>query len=374
MRHGYLCLSFILLFSTTLLGCSSNIHHIDTNISCPVEFTFNAPFEKTWLASLAAVKSFATVNNLNKEVGLISTNIATVDGNNEHSRQQSFWDETYTFSFTIIMSPENGDSATHVETKVQLYRQQFVMASRTGARVESVENYLREMLYKEICKNLFPDGNGHCSSRFNIQPVVTTPLKSESPPPEPPAPKPKPKFDAKLQAAQKALIEAGYTPGPADGFMGKKTREALKTFQEDNNLTINGKLDKTTYEFLISQNTAGTPRLEPKLTQDLLPKTQPKATNTEASLVIQDRPLLTPSPSAAPTGSVVTATEKKPSGNFVTKDIAYLLKSADVYGSEIMDSIPAKTALHVVSRSGEYYQVKYKGKEGYIYSDSVSEQ
>lgn len=39
---------------------------------------------------------------------------------------------------------------------------------------------------------------------------------------------------------QKALNAKGYNCGEADGIMGTKTRQALKDFQKDNKLTIDG--------------------------------------------------------------------------------------------------------------------------------------
>ncbi|MBL7181027.1 MAG: peptidoglycan-binding domain-containing protein [Pseudomonadota bacterium] len=49
----------------------------------------------------------------------------------------------------------------------------------------------------------------------------------------------------KIKAVQKALNTAGFTL-QEDGFMGKKTKEALKKFQADNGLKVTGKADKET--------------------------------------------------------------------------------------------------------------------------------
>jgi peptidoglycan hydrolase-like protein with peptidoglycan-binding domain len=44
---------------------------------------------------------------------------------------------------------------------------------------------------------------------------------------------------------QTALNNAGFTL-QEDGFMGKKTKEALKKFQKENGLKVTGKADKAT--------------------------------------------------------------------------------------------------------------------------------
>ena len=42
------------------------------------------------------------------------------------------------------------------------------------------------------------------------------------------------------QQVQRALANKGYDPGPADGVMGAKTRNALAQYQRDNNLKVGG--------------------------------------------------------------------------------------------------------------------------------------
>ena len=52
--------------------------------------------------------------------------------------------------------------------------------------------------------------------------------------------------DARLKQAQYALMELGYDPGPADGILGARTRQALRQFQRENGLKTNGFLDRAT--------------------------------------------------------------------------------------------------------------------------------
>ena len=54
----------------------------------------------------------------------------------------------------------------------------------------------------------------------------------------------------KARDIQTALLNAGYNPGTVDGHMGKQTKEAIKTFQKANNLHIDGKVGKKTWELL----------------------------------------------------------------------------------------------------------------------------
>ena len=52
--------------------------------------------------------------------------------------------------------------------------------------------------------------------------------------------------DPMLRRAQDALIERGYDPGEADGYYSKKTKQAIRDFQKDNDLKPTGTLDKPT--------------------------------------------------------------------------------------------------------------------------------
>lgn len=53
-----------------------------------------------------------------------------------------------------------------------------------------------------------------------------------------------------IRQAQERLKSAGFYPGPIDGFLGPRTREALRKYQENKGLAPNGELDKTTREAL----------------------------------------------------------------------------------------------------------------------------
>ena len=44
---------------------------------------------------------------------------------------------------------------------------------------------------------------------------------------------------------QQQLNQLGYNAGPADGLMGTKTREAIKQFQQKNNINVDGKSTST---------------------------------------------------------------------------------------------------------------------------------
>lgn len=60
-----------------------------------------------------------------------------------------------------------------------------------------------------------------------------------------------------VKAAQRALRDRGYDPGPVDGSLGPKTRAAVKDFQAAEGLKGTGRLDADTMSRLNDGTGAG---------------------------------------------------------------------------------------------------------------------
>lgn len=354
---------FIWLF--LLSGCTTNIQHITGWVQCPVDYAFEAPYNETWEATLAAALEYSPVDVLDKKDGYLSTEIATVDGKEMEGLEHALFGQTYKFTYAIRIFPQ-GKRSTRVSTRVKLYFEQFMGASRREDHIERVENYLRQKLYRKICNRLFPSGNGHCSHGFSSgTPQVrssTSALRKKS--------SPKKHFNKKVQTAQKMLKKYGYDPGPADGLMGRKTRTALRQYQQDNGIQVSGKLEKETYDMLTgeyyseshSENTLNT------LVSDSAAPSQPED-NIRTVPVRQES-------SSRPTTKqhekrVSDEKLSKIKGKSITTESVDLLQEQDLYSTNIVGTIPKGTVLHVLSQDGEYYKVRYKGKEGYIYAEFV---
>jgi peptidoglycan hydrolase-like protein with peptidoglycan-binding domain len=67
--------------------------------------------------------------------------------------------------------------------------------------------------------------------------------------------------DRDVRAAQRALQEKGFDPGPIDGVMGPRTSAAVRDFQQKENLTVTGQLDAQTRSRLMAS--AGSPAASP---------------------------------------------------------------------------------------------------------------
>jgi peptidoglycan hydrolase-like protein with peptidoglycan-binding domain len=64
-----------------------------------------------------------------------------------------------------------------------------------------------------------------------------------------------------VRAAQQALQDKGFNPGPIDGVMGPRTSAAVRDFQQKENLTVTGQLDSETRSRLMTS--AGSPSASP---------------------------------------------------------------------------------------------------------------
>lgn len=53
-----------------------------------------------------------------------------------------------------------------------------------------------------------------------------------------------------VEDVQRALIRAGFDPGPVDGRAGKKTKAAIREFQRRNNLSADGIVGQKTWTHL----------------------------------------------------------------------------------------------------------------------------
>src|SRR5690554_5021874 len=47
-----------------------------------------------------------------------------------------------------------------------------------------------------------------------------------------------------IREIQQSLKDQGFDPGPVDGIMGERTRQALREFQRQNNLEVTGDIDE----------------------------------------------------------------------------------------------------------------------------------
>jgi peptidoglycan hydrolase-like protein with peptidoglycan-binding domain len=96
----------------------------------------------------------------------------------------------------------------------------------------------------------------------------------------------------KLKSLQTRLKELGYKPGPADGWMGKRTAKAIKKYQQSQKLPITGKPDSSVYKSLGIKGYKVLKVNKPAKAQTS--NTQPKATSVKDQKAVDNKTNLTP--------------------------------------------------------------------------------
>lgn len=137
---------------------------------------------------------------------------------------------------------------------------------------------------------------------------------------------------------QTRLKELGYLTGAADGTAGSATVSAIKAFQKKNSLSQTGKADEVTQALLYSS-------------QALPAKT------------VKTSPTPTPIPTAAPANAAATF----PFTTYTT-DSVNLRKGASTT-SERITTVTKGSEITVLSITGDFLKVTYKGTTGYIVSE-----
>ncbi len=118
--------------------------------------------------------------------------------------------------------------------------------------------------YVSVCLVLLSLVVAACSSiRSRTGGAVSEPLPEERAPSRVYSPKPTPPpSDPATRQIQGVLQERGYDPGPLDGVLGKKTREALRRFQKDHHLAVTGEITADTKDALLSPASSGPESVE----------------------------------------------------------------------------------------------------------------
>ncbi|MBR5110467.1 MAG: peptidoglycan-binding protein [Clostridia bacterium] len=138
---------------------------------------------------------------------------------------------------------------------------------------------------------------------------------------------------------QQRLIELGYLTGSADGTAGKATVNAIKAFQNKNNLSQTGKADEVTLALLYSAQAVS---------------------NAKSG---KSAPTPTPIPTANPASTDATF----PFTTYTTASVN-LRKSASTTAARIT-TVPKGSEIKVLAITGDFLKITYNGTTGYIVSE-----
>ncbi len=149
----------------------------------------------------------------------------------------------------------------------------------------------------------------------------------------------KKRFYPQVKAVQELLTKQNYSPGIADGLMGRNTRIALKNYQGDHHLLVTGRIDDTTLTALgLRSSTERAPQV---------PSAESQGRDTSEKYAKENILL-----------------------HIETVSVTYLQLADDIY-AKVLAKIPANTVLQVLSQNDEWYKVSYLNQAGFILAESV---
>ncbi len=239
---------FLIFIAALLSSCAENLpQDISTSYSAPTEFTFNTPYGKTWKKAVRAISEENRIRTLDKESGLIVTEYITVNKEILTMFQTIMFGRTYKNSYSVTITEESPGS-TNVMVHSNLMMEQFALYKRER-NVDWFEAYMRQILFKKICDNIYIS-TSKCESLFpNYHTTGSENHTAEAQNSTAASPIAESEGTYRLnpvEDVQKSLLYAGYDPGSVDGRMGKKTKRALRRFQQDHGLLTTGDLDQQT--------------------------------------------------------------------------------------------------------------------------------
>lgn len=180
------------------------------------------------------------------------------------------------------------------------------------------------------------------------------------------------KPNPQIKSAQEKLIKLGYDPGKVDGLMGKKTREAIRQFQTDNSLTVNGKLSEETLAKMQENDNKAEPldsASPPSVTvegQKETSATEQQGTETQAP------PIEELSIPAEPSNPSPQTSSQSATGKGMITESTNVLSQPSIMGDSI-EPVAKGATVDIIGKDEKFYKIKYQGKEGYIYSDFIKE-
>jgi hypothetical protein len=142
-----------------------------------------------------------------------------------------------------------------------------------------------------------------------------------------------------VQEAQTLLAELGYDPGPADGLMGARTKDAIREYQKAAGLPVDGRVTRR----LIAHLKTGRPRNVKTLPRVPAPVAKPPAVPLPTA---RPEPPTRPKPPAKPVSDIFRA-------DYGDIQPVYTLGDAFVWSSGQADSVVRVGADNVVWRSSD---------------------
>ncbi len=360
---------FLLFIGSTLLLLSSCAEtNVDTIRGGTIQVNDYRDFigseDRVWKALINALSEKEIIKVFDRGSGLVVTDYGTVAGRELEAVKTLLLAMTYKYSYTVNLLPQAGNK-TRIRVKVNLLGQQVGFYEREVSDI-AVEKYLTKDLFDRICNSLSPGNPYGCSEQNQARSNYSQKQSSYV---NRPSSFQNHKGDPLTRSVQQRLRNLGYAPGPVDGKMGNKTRNAIIRFQKDNGLTAHSKLDMVTLQAL---GVNGVPEPVPQQFADNERISLPKGSISPDSQIEQSGPALkneiaeeTVAAVTLPAGQDSNAEKLTNGYHYVTLSQTIVKKEKNVMADNL-GKIPENSDIIVLQEGMTWHTIRFKNQTGYV--------
>ena len=344
----FTCLAFVFIVHLLLLsGCGkTNVHSADQSVICSNQHIFNASYDRTTKAVAAAISIRNSIKVYDNDSGIISSHPALVDGEELSILDTIFLGQTYKYSYKVVVTPISS-SKSRVKIQVTLMLDQYWSVINREQKLKSLEEYLRKKLYTVICNKLFPKKVESClkslpcsqNRKLNRSANLSSSVN--------------PNFNADVKLAQTKLLRKGYLPGLADGIMGRKTRNAIKEYQRDNDLQVTGRIEGITKKLLLAKKAASRNKQQQANESSAILESKKEKT------VVKDKKL-----AIIKEGTAHTILYG------VINETTIFMPKASSFSTPI-GNVEQGTKITILATKNGFLKIRMDNKDGYVYADFV---
>ena len=186
--------------------------------------------------------------------------------------------------------------------------------------------------------------------------------------------------DPELLQVQQLLERSGYNVGKVTGIDNSRFEKALRRYQRDNDLAVTGELNEATRKALglhqgeKTEATAKEADPEADAISSRQEKKSPNPTKEQLEIAGKEMPVKKePEPAPSKPDDRKPGNVPPPLGRGITTESTSLVNEPSVMAETMME-VPRGVVVDLLAVQGNFYRVRFNGKEGYMHANFVSKE
>ncbi len=186
--------------------------------------------------------------------------------------------------------------------------------------------------------------------------------------------------DPERLQVQQLLESLGYNAGKETGIDNNQFEKALRRYQRDNDLAVTGELNEATRKALglhqdeKTEKTAKETSPNVNMTSPGQEKKSPSPTKEQRQVVVEEKPVKKESePARSKPDDREPGSDPPPLGRGITTESTSLVSEPSVMAETTME-VPRGVVVDLLAVQGNFYKIRFNGKEGYMHANFVSKE